>query len=141
MLSAAVRERIGIVVAAANDCSCCVAARTGLGRDAGAVSSDIVAASRVRSADSTNAPALRFALVVMESRGHVSECETATLRASFDRAAIAETAATVAINMFANIINEMGNAAGPRRPDSLTRPATAMDARVMAWHDPAFPNR
>ena len=89
MWSAAPRERISIAVAAANDCSCCLAALTRLARDASVASSEPLAASGVRSTDPANAAGLRFPQMVMESRGHAPEADTATLGdAGFDSAAI-----------------------------------------------------
>jgi hypothetical protein len=78
------------------------------------------AACGARSADPTNATRPRFALMVMGSRGQVPAAETATLGdAGIDSAAIVEIPATVPINMFVNIINNLLGA----QPDLVDRTA------------------
>lgn len=77
VLSAGLRERIAIAVAAANGCATCLAAHTHFGRGEGIPEEELAAARDGRSADPVAAAALRFALAVMRGIGHVPEEELA----------------------------------------------------------------
>jgi uncharacterized peroxidase-related enzyme len=104
------REQIGIAVAAANGCDVCLASHTRYGRDAGLANNEIEAARRATSADPASAAALGFAMLLLDSRGHVSDADIAAVRsAGFDDTAIVEIAAAVASNMLANLVNNLAH--------------------------------
>lgn len=99
-------EQIAVAVADRNGCAYCLAAHTALGRKAGASAADMSAAQAGESADPATAAALRFALQVVEQRGHVSGADVASLReAGFDDRQVVEILAHVALNLFTNYVN------------------------------------
>jgi uncharacterized peroxidase-related enzyme len=108
VLSAGLRERIAIAVAAANDCQTCLAAHTYFGRGEGVEEQELLAARDGRSADPATEAALRFALAAMRGVGHVSAEELAAVRAAgFNDAALMEIVATVFVNVFTNAVNHL----------------------------------
>jgi uncharacterized peroxidase-related enzyme len=110
ILSAQLRERIAIAVSEANGCPCCVASHRQFGRDAGLSERELDAACDATSDDPAAAAALNFARVLMETGGHVSVSQFATVHAAgFGSTAIIEITAVVARAMFANFINNLGS--------------------------------
>ena len=110
VLSAALRERIAIAVATANECDTCLAAHTHFGRGEGIPDKELAAARDGRSADPATAAALRFALVALRGIGHVSEAEQMAVRAAgFGDAAMMEIIAAVFINVFTNAVNHLAS--------------------------------
>jgi len=108
VLPAALREQIAIAVAEANACGVCLAAHTQFGRNAGLGDRELEAARDADSADPATAAALRFALDVMHSVGHVSDAALAEVKAAgFGDAAIVEIAAVVFLNVMTNAINHI----------------------------------
>lgn len=115
-LPPALRERIALAVAAANDCHCCAANHRQFGRRAGIPERELDAAAAATSDDPRTAAALRFARTLVETRGHVEDAELATVRAAgFDEVAMIEIVAVVATNMFANYVNNLAQSV----PDHL----------------------
>jgi AhpD family alkylhydroperoxidase len=108
VLSAGLRERIAIAVAAANDCRTCLAAHTHFGRGEGVSEQELAAAREGRSADPATEAALRFALAAMRGVGHVPpETVQAARAAGFGDAALMEIVATVFVNVFTNAVNHL----------------------------------
>ncbi len=108
VLPAVLRERIAIAVAEANACGVCLAAHTHFGRNEGLPETELLSARDAESADSTAAAALRFALSVMRTIGHVSDAELDEVKAAgFTDAAIMEITAVVFINVFTNAVNHI----------------------------------
>ena len=106
------REQIAVAVAATTGCDVCLASHTRYGREAGLADDEIEAARRVTSADPASAAALGFARILLDARGHVSDADIAAVRAGgFDDPAIIEITATVAFNLFANLINNLAHEA------------------------------
>lgn len=126
VLSAGLRERIAIAVAAANDCHTCLAAHTHFGRCEGIPEEELAAARDGRSADPATAAALRFALVALRGIGHVPEAEQAAVRAAgFDDTAMMEIIAVVFVNVFTNAVNHLAGTVPDAWPDaSATGPAS-----------------
>lgn len=102
------REQIAIAVAAANDSMFASSAIFATGGAAGRVDDEIAKAQNVTSADPASAAALGFAWMLLDRRSHVSDTDMAAVRAAgFDDGAIAEIAAAVALNTFANLVNNL----------------------------------
>jgi len=108
VLPAALRERIAIAVAEANACGVCLAAHTHFGRDEGLTDIELSSARGAESADPSAAAALRFALAVMRTIGHVSDLALDEVKAAgFGDAAIMEITAVVFMNVFTNAVNHI----------------------------------
>lgn len=106
VLPARLTEQIAVAVADRNRCDYCLAAHTMLGRKAGASADEMAAAQRGESADARTAAALRFALQLVDARGHVGEAEVQAVRAAgFSDEEIVEILAHVALNLFTNYVN------------------------------------
>jgi uncharacterized peroxidase-related enzyme len=106
MLGAALGEQIAVAVADRNGCNYCLAAHTALGRAAGVSGADMQAAQGGVSSDPKTGAALRFALKLVEERGHVSAGDVAAVRAAgFSDEAVVEIVAHVALNLFTNYVN------------------------------------
>lgn len=112
ILPASLREQIAIAVAAANTCNECFASHTRFGREAGLSDEALADAAHARATDPATAAALGFARALIETRGQGVAPMLPGLRAAgFDDTAIIEIAAVVAMNVFANIVNNLGPAA------------------------------
>ncbi|MFY3382844.1 carboxymuconolactone decarboxylase family protein [Paracidovorax sp. MALMAid1276] len=99
-------EQIAVAIANRNACEYCLAAHTALGRKAGASAEDMAAAQRGQSSDPATQAALRFALQVVEQRGHIGADEVQRLRdAGFSDEGVVEILAHVALNLFTNYVN------------------------------------
>ncbi len=110
VLSTQLRERIAIATAATNDCDGCLANHVRFGRAAGLSDDELYAATQSNSTDPAVATALRFARVLTGTRGHVDDAALASLReAGFGDAAIIEIVAVVAVNIFANFVNNLAH--------------------------------
>jgi len=104
------REQIALAVSEQNACLYCVSAHTAIGRMVGLSEAELDAARDAQSSSAKNAAALRFAHLLGESKGLVSEADIETVRAAgFSDAEIAEIIAHVSLNIFTNYFN---NAAG-----------------------------
>ena len=113
------RQQIAIAVATTNGCNVCLVSQIRHGRAAGLVDDEIAKAQNATSADPASAAALGFARMLLDRRCHVSDAEMAAVRAAgFDDGAIAEIAAAVALNMFANLVNNL--ARDPPTPEKLS---------------------
>ena len=108
-LPAATRERIALAVAEANGCQYCVSAHAYLGKHVAKLSDAEIAANRAgASEDHTAGAAVRFALQVLEQRGHVADAEVAAVRnAGYSDAQIVEIVQHVALNVWTNYLNSV----------------------------------
>lgn len=108
-LDARTRERIALAVAARNDCGYCLAAHTYLGRNLAKLDeAEIAQNRRGHSADAKADAAVRFAVAVVEGRGHVAPDAIERLRgAGYTDAEIVEIVAHVALNTLTNYVNEV----------------------------------
>jgi uncharacterized peroxidase-related enzyme len=108
-LDAKTRERIALAVAEVNGCGYCLAAHSYLGKTLAKLDAAEIAANRAGgSTDARAAAAVRFAVQVVEARGHVGDAELAAVRAAgFDDAQIIEIVLHVALNTLTNYVNEV----------------------------------
>lgn len=105
-LGARLGEQIAVAVADRNGCDYCLAAHTALGRKAGASAQEMRDAQAGEATDPRTQAALRFALKLVESRGHVAAEDVAAARAAgFGDEALVEILAHVALNLFTNYTN------------------------------------
>ncbi len=105
-LPAKLGEQIAVAVADRNQCEYCLAAHTVLGRKAGATAEEMTAAQTGHGTDPKTGAALRFALQMVEKRGHVSGDDVHHLReVGFTDEGIVEIVAHVALNLFTNYVN------------------------------------
>jgi len=101
------RERIALAVAEANGSDYCLSLQTFRVRQAAILDDIEITANRSgASNDITADAAVRFAARLARERGRVGDADFETMRrAGYADADIVEVIATVAINVFANIVN------------------------------------
>ena len=105
-LPAKVREQIALVAAETNGCDYCASAHTALGKHAGLSQDDITSALEGKAADPKADAAVRFAKLLLETRGHISDADLNQAKeAGLSEAEIGEIVAHVAINVFTNYFN------------------------------------
>ena len=106
-LPAPTGERIALAVAGVNDCGYCLAAHTYLGRTIAKLDdAEIAANRRGTSNDSKADAAVRFAVKIVRTRGHVSEIDVDEVRsAGYDDAQLVEIVLHVALNTWTNYVN------------------------------------
>lgn len=78
--SGGVAEQLAIAVSQENRCAYCLAAHSAAARAAGLSADDIGAARSAQASDPKNAAALRFAQLVIRTRGQVDERDLAAVR-------------------------------------------------------------
>lgn len=109
-LPARLREQLALTVGEANGCQYCLAAHTALGRMAGLADQDIADSRHGVSPDRKTEAVLRFARKVVAERGRVSDEDVESVRAAgAGDDEIAETVATVALNIFTNYFNHVAD--------------------------------
>lgn len=125
-LDARLRQQLAIATAQANECSYCLAAHTAIGKQVGLAPDEIAAARAAAAVDPRTDAALKFARLLVECRGSVSDSDVAAVRrAGFTEGEVAEIIAHVALNIFTNYFNKTAEVEVdfPRVP--LATPATA----------------
>jgi uncharacterized peroxidase-related enzyme len=105
VLPAALRERIAIAIATANDCEYCLSAHAALGAGAGLRDADIDAATQGTAPAAKDTAAIRVALAVL--RGEQDGALETLRAAGWDDAAAVEIVAHVALNLLTNRINTL----------------------------------
>ncbi|TMR99214.1 carboxymuconolactone decarboxylase family protein [Nonomuraea basaltis] len=112
-LTAAVRERIALLVAQENGCDYCLSAHTYIGTKLAGLSQDEATAARKGEADDSQAAAaLILATVLVRNQGTVTDEQlTAARQAGLSDGEIAEVVANVALNVFTNYLNKAGRVA------------------------------
>jgi AhpD family alkylhydroperoxidase len=107
-IRAAVAERIALAVAESNDCSYCLSAHSYLAEHVARIEpGEIESARSFESADAKPAAALRFAEVVLATRGAVPEDAVQAARAAgLSDAELAEIVGHVAVNVLTNYFNK-----------------------------------
>jgi uncharacterized peroxidase-related enzyme len=112
-LPVATHERIALAVAEFNRCDYCLSAHSYLGRHRAKLDEPEMAANRNgRSNDARADAAVRFALGVLEHRGHVSDDDLRAVRiAGYSEAAIVEIVQHVALNVWTNYVNSVAQTA------------------------------
>ena len=108
-LDARTRERIALAVAEINGCSYCLSAHTYLGKNLAKLDEAELAANRRGASNDPKADAaVRFAVKVVNNRGHVSDTDLAAVRmAGYSDAQIIEIVLHVALNTLTNYVNEV----------------------------------
>ncbi len=108
-LEAPTRERIALAVAEINGCDYCLSAHSYLAKNLAKLSEAEIAANRDGgSADPKADAAVRFAVELVNTRGHVSEAEVqAVKQAGYTDAQVIEIVLHVALNTLTNYVNEM----------------------------------
>jgi uncharacterized peroxidase-related enzyme len=108
-LPAATRERIALAVAELNQCDYCLAAHSYLGRNLARLDDAEIRANRAgHSHDPQADAAVRFAVKVVQDRGHVSDAEVQAVRdAGYDDAQLVEIVQHVALNTWTNYLNSV----------------------------------
>jgi uncharacterized peroxidase-related enzyme len=108
-LDAKTHERIAIVVAEINGCDYCLSAHTYLGKNVAKLDDAEITANRSGASNDLKADAaLRFAVKVVNARGHVSDADVVAVRAAgFDDGEIVEIVLHVALNTLTNYVNEV----------------------------------
>ncbi len=109
-LPAATRERIALAVAEVNGCDYCLSAHAYLGRTLARLDDAEIAANRRGGSNDGKADAaVRFAVQVARSRGHVADADLAAVRgAGYSEAQVIEIVQHVALNTWTNYINTVG---------------------------------
>jgi uncharacterized peroxidase-related enzyme len=104
-----VRERIAIAVAEVNGCDYCLSAHSYLGANlAGLSDADIALSRKGAAADPETAAIVRFAVLVAEERGRVTNDDLAAVRSAGLRdSEIIEIVALVAENVLTNFLNNV----------------------------------
>ena len=102
------RGRIALAVAEVNGCDYCLSAHTYLGKNLSKLSDAEMAANRDGGSTEEKADAaVRFAVKVAQSRGHVSEADVQAVKAAgYTDAQVIEIVLHVALNTLTNYINE-----------------------------------
>jgi uncharacterized peroxidase-related enzyme len=108
-LPAATRERIALAVAEVNGCDYCLSAHTYLGRNLVHLDDAEIAANRNGASNDPKADAaIRFAVAVTRTRGHVGDADLAAVRdAGYSDAQVIEIVQHVALNTWTNYVNEV----------------------------------
>jgi len=108
-LPAPTRERIALAVAELNGCSYCLSAHTYLGKNLAKLDDAEITANRNGASNDPKADAaVRFAVKVARSRGHVGDEEVRAVKsAGYDDAQVIEIVLHVALNTWTNYINEV----------------------------------
>lgn len=109
VLDAKTRERIALAVAEVNGCGYCLSAHTYIGKNLAKLDDAEITANRNGASNDLKADAaLRFAVAVVQNRGHVDDAAIAAVRAAgFGDAEIVEIVVHVALNTLTNYINEV----------------------------------
>jgi uncharacterized peroxidase-related enzyme len=106
-LPAATRERIALAVAEFNGCDYCLSAHTYLGREVAKLDDAEMTANRNGGSNDVKADAaVRFAVRVAKSRGHVNDVDFQAVKtAGYGDAELIEIVQHVALNTWTNYIN------------------------------------
>ncbi len=109
-LPAPTRERIALAVAEENGCSYCLSAHTYLGKNLAKLDEAEISVNRKGASNDSKADAaVRFAVKLVQERGHVSEDDLRAVKAvGYDDAQVIEIVLHVALNTWTNLINVVG---------------------------------
>jgi uncharacterized peroxidase-related enzyme len=109
MLDAKTQDRIALAVAELNGCGYCLSAHTYLGKHVSKLDdAEIMANRNGASHDQKADAAVKFAVMTVRERGHVSDADMNAVRsAGFNDAEIVEIVLHVALNTLTNYVNEV----------------------------------
>jgi uncharacterized peroxidase-related enzyme len=112
-LEAPTRERIALAVAEVNGCGYCLSAHSYLGKNLAKLSDEEIALNRDGgSTDPKADAAVRFAVKVVNARGHVSDADIRDVKnAGYNDAQVIEIVTHVALNTLTNYVNEVAQTA------------------------------
>jgi uncharacterized peroxidase-related enzyme len=108
-LPTATHERIALAVAELNSCDYCLSAHTYLGKHVAKLDDSEMRANRAgTSSDPQAAAAVRFAIKVLQNRGHVSDEDVRAVKAAgYTDGDIVEMVQHVALNTWTNYVNSV----------------------------------
>ena len=108
-LEAPTRERIALAVAEVNGCGYCLSAHSYLGKNVAKLSDEEIALNRDGgSTDPKADAAVRFAVKVVNARGHVSDADIRDVKnAGYSDAQVIEIVTHVALNTLTSYLNEV----------------------------------
>ena len=108
-IGAATGERIALAIAEVNQCGYCLSAHSYLGKNLVKLDDAEIAANRAGGSGNARADAaVRFAVQVARTRGHVADADVQAVKgAGFSEAEIIEIVLHVALNTWTNYINEV----------------------------------
>ena len=102
------REAIALAVAEANGCDYCLSAHSYLGKSVGLTEVEMTQARHANADDQRLAATLRFARLLVQRRGQVTDADIAALRqAGLSDADVIEVVGNVVVNIFTNYINHV----------------------------------
>lgn len=105
-LAPLLKEQIALIVGQTNHCQYCLSAHTAIAKNLGVKEQDILKARHGESQDTKSQAILKFAKTVVESRGHVSNQDIATLKAAgVNDQELVEIIVVVILNMYTNYFN------------------------------------
>jgi len=108
LLDARQREIVALAIGQANECGYCLAAHTAIGKGAGLSTEAIAAARRGEGASPADDALARFARMLTESRGNVTDADyQAFLAGGFSPAQALDVVALVALNTLTNYTNHL----------------------------------
>ena len=108
----AVRERIALAIGQANDCGYCLAAHSALAKKAGVADAEVMAARKGTSTDPKADAAVKFAVAILERKGHVSDADVGAVRkAGYSDAEVLEILSVVVQNVYTNWVNHVAQTA------------------------------
>jgi uncharacterized peroxidase-related enzyme len=106
-LDKAMQERIALAVAEGNACQYCVSAHTAIGRHAGLANDEMALNRRGSSGEARAAAIVAFAKALNDNLGEITTAEFDAARAAgLADGEIVEVIATVALNVFTNILGK-----------------------------------
>ena len=101
-----IREQIALTAAETNGCDYCASAHTALGKHAGLGQDEIKNALEGKATDPKADAAVRFAKLLLEKHGHISDSDFNQVKqAGLSEAEIGEVVAHVAVNVLTNYFN------------------------------------
>jgi uncharacterized peroxidase-related enzyme len=108
-LEAPTRERIALAVAEVNGCDYCLSAHSYLGKNLAKLSDAEITVNRNGGSTDTKADAaVRFAVKLVNARGHVSDADVKAVKAAgYTDAEVIEIVLHVALNTLTNYVNEV----------------------------------
>ncbi len=101
-----IREQIALLVGQANHCQYCLSAHTTVAKSLGINDQDILQARLGESQDSKSQAILKFAKTAVENRGHLSNQDIASLKATgINDQELVEIILLISLNLFTNYFN------------------------------------
>lgn len=107
-LSPQLREQIALIVAQTNNCHYCLSAHTTIAKSLGVSDADIMQARHGSTSNAKNQSILKFAKIVVENRGKLTNQDIASLKAAgVNDQELVEIILVILVNMFTNYFNNI----------------------------------